>query len=117
MTREIESQLKQMFTDLDEAFPTADFTARVMSRLLRARRRQRILGSSAVLAVLAFVGFSFPYLEGALGSVAAFPQALFDAVSEPATSLMNLPLVYVYGTALSGYLLFRLMQRLQVRIF
>jgi hypothetical protein len=116
MTRELESRLKQMFADLDEDLPAAGFTSRVMSELHRPRRRERVLWSSAILAVLAFLWFSLPHVEAGLRSVAGFPRALFSVVSESLAAFSQSPLVYVYGTALGGYALLWLIRRLRIRL-
>lgn len=113
MTREVENQLKRMFARLDEDLPVADFTSEVMSGLRRPRRRERLLWSSAILAALAFLWFSFPVLEAGLRIVAGFPHTLFAAGSEWLWVLSQSPLVYVYGTALGGYLLLWMVRRLR----
>jgi hypothetical protein len=116
MTREIEGQLKQMFAQLDEGLPAADFTSQVMSRLHKVRRTERLLLASAVLAVLAFLGFSFFYLESVVGSVAGLSEAVLDGATDSSATLIHSPLVYVYGMAMGGYLLLRLTQRLTIRL-
>jgi hypothetical protein len=115
MTRELENRLKQMFAELDEGLPAADFTAEVMSGVLRPRRRERLLWSSALLAALAFVWFSFPVLEAGFRTVAGFPRTLFAVGSESLAALSQSPLIYVYGVALGGYVLLWLVRRFQVR--
>jgi len=116
MTRELENQLKQMFAELDEDLPVADFTSEVMSGLLRPRRRERLLYSSAILAALAFLWFSFPHLEAGLRIVVGFSRALFSVATESLADLSQSPLVYIYGTALGGYVLLWLVRRLQIRV-
>lgn len=113
MTRELENQLKRMFAELDEDLPVAGFTSEVMSGLLRPRRRERLLWSSAILAALAFLWFSFPVVEAGLRIVDGFPRTLFTVGSEWWGALSQSPLVYVYGTALGGYLLLWLVRRLR----
>ncbi len=107
MTREIESQLKQMFADLDEHLPAADFTSRVTSEVLELRWRARLLWASALLAAVAFLWFAFPHLEAGIRIVVA---------GESLAALAKSPLVYVYGTALGGYGLLWLLRRFQIRL-
>lgn len=116
MTRELDNPLQQMFAELDEDLPAADFTSEVMSGLLRPRRRERLLWSSAILSVFAFLWFSFPHLEVGVRIVAGFPHALLAVASEWLAALSQSPLVYVYGTALGGYALLWLVRRLQIRM-
>jgi hypothetical protein len=116
MTRELEKQLRQRFADLEEDLPVADFTSEVMSGVLRPRRRERLLWSSVILAALAFLWFSFPVLEAGLRIVAGFPGTLFAVASESLAALAQSPLVYIYGTALGGYVLLWLVRRLQIRL-
>ena len=116
MTRELENQLKQMFADdRHEDLPGTQFTSQVMSEVLKPRRRERVLGSSAILAALAFLWFAFPYLEPRLRIVAGLPSTLFDAASESWAASSQSPLVYIYGTALGGYALLWLVRRLNIR--
>jgi hypothetical protein len=116
MTRELENRLKQMFAQLDEELPVPDFTSGVMSGLLRPRRRERLLWSSAILAALAFLWLSFPVLEAGVRTVAGFPRTLFGVASESLATLSQSPLVYVYGMTLGGYVLLRVVRRLQIRM-
>jgi hypothetical protein len=116
MTRELESELKQLFADLDEDLPAADFTSQVMSELRKPRRRERLLWCSAILAALAFLWFSFPHLEAGLRIVAGLRRTLFDVASESLAALSQSPLVYIYGTALGGHVLLWLMRRLRIRL-
>jgi hypothetical protein len=116
MTRELENQLKQMFAELDENLPVADFTSEVMSGLLRPRRRERLLWSPAILAALAFLWFSFPVLEAGFRIVAGFPRTLFAVGSDSLAALSQSPLVYVYGMALGGYVFLWMVRRLQIRL-
>lgn len=113
MTREIDGRLKQMFSDLDEELPAADFTSEVVSALRKPGRRERWLWASAILAALVFLWVAFPVLVAGLNRVAGFPQALFDFAVESFAALS--PLVFVYGTALGGYVLLWLVRRLQIR--
>jgi hypothetical protein len=115
MTRELENRLKQMFAELDEDLPDADFTAEVMSGLLRPRRSERLLWFSALPAALAFLWLSFPVLEAGFEVVAGFPRTLFAVGSESLAALSQSPLVYVYGVALGGYVLLWLVRRFQIR--
>ena len=116
MARELENQLKQMFAELDEDLPAADFTSRVMSELLKPRRRERLLWSSAILAALALLWLSFPDIEAGLRIVAGFPRVLFDAAEKTSAVLAQSPLVYIYGTALGGYVLLWLTRSLKIRL-
>lgn len=116
MTPEHENRLKQMFADLEEDLPVADFSSRVMSEVRKPRRRARLLWSSAILAALAFLGFSFRDLEAGLRIVAGFPRAFLAVASEPLAALSQSPLIYVYGMALGGYVVLWLVRRLQIRV-
>jgi hypothetical protein len=116
MTQEFENQLKQKFAELDEELPSSGFTPRVMSELLKPRRREHLLRSSAILAALAFLWFSFPNLKAVLRIAAASTHDLLYATSESLTALSHTPVVYIYGTALGGYLLLRLVRKLQIRL-
>jgi hypothetical protein len=115
MARELENELKQMFADLDEDLPVAEFTSRVMCELHEPRRRERLLWSSTVLAALAFLWVSIPVIEAGLRRVAGLPRALADVAGESWAALSQSPLIYVYGTALGGYFLVWLMRRVQIR--
>jgi hypothetical protein len=116
MTRDLEPQLNQMFADLDEDLPSADFTSQVMSELLKPRRRERRLWSTAILAALACLLFVFPELAPDLRIVAGFPIILLSLADDSVAALLQTPLVYIYGTAFGGYVLLRLLRRLQVRL-
>lgn len=116
MTREHEDPLKRMFAELEEDLPVAGFTSQVMSRVLRTRRRERLLWSSAIVAALAFVWFSFPVVLAGFRIVAGLPRTVFDVASESLPALSQSPLVYVYGTAAAGYVLLWLIRRLQIRL-
>jgi hypothetical protein len=105
MTQDFENDLKREFAALDEDLPAPQFTARLMSELHKPRRRERLLAASAVLAALVFLGFSFPYLRTGVGMFA-----------ESLSGVSPSPLLYVYGTALGGYLLAWLMRRFPVRL-
>ncbi len=116
MTPELESRLKQMFAELDEDLPSTDFTSKVTSELLKPRRRERLLRSSAILAALPLLWLSFSELEAGLRIVAGLPQVLFDIARGPLSALSQSPLLYIYGTALGGYLLLRLARLLELRL-
>jgi hypothetical protein len=116
MTQQFENQLKRMFAELDEDLPAAQFAPRVMSELHRPHRRERLLWSAAILAVLAFLWVAFADLEAQLRTVAEFPRILFAATSELGAALSRSPLAYIYGTALAGYGLLWLMRRLGIRV-
>lgn len=116
MTPELENPLRQMFAGLDEELPATDFTSKVMSELLRPRRRERLLWSAAVLAALAFVWFAFPDLETGVTVVAGFFRNAFDVAGDSLAALSRSPLVYIYGTALGGYALLWLTRRLRIRL-
>jgi hypothetical protein len=103
MAPEFENDLKRMFARADEELPAAQFTNRLMSELLKPRRRERWLGAAALLAAVAFLWFSFPYLEA--GLKVAVESALAQS-----------PLLYIYGTALGGYALLWLVRRFQIRL-
>lgn len=105
MTEDFENDLKRKFAALDADLSAAQFTSRLMSELHGQRRHERLLGSTAILAALVFLAFSFPYLRAGLGMFAA-------SLAGNSSS----PLLYVYGTALGGYLLLWLTQRLQNRL-
>jgi hypothetical protein len=110
-----DDELKQRFAELDEELPAGAFTSRVMDGLMKPRRRERWLWSCATLSTFAFLWFAFPYLQAGLGIVAEIPRTLSGVAREAFPALSQSPLVYVYGTALGGYALLRLMRRLQVR--
>jgi hypothetical protein len=116
MTRELDTQLKQMFAELDEDLPVSDFTTEVMSGVLGPRRRERVLWSSAIVAVLAFLWFSFPYLGAATEIVAGFPRLLVALARESLAASSQSPLVYIYGAAFGGYALLWLVRRLRIRL-
>jgi hypothetical protein len=116
MTREFENQLQRMFADAELELPAADFTARIVSDLQRPRRRERLIWCTSVLAALAFLWFSLPALEPALGVVAASAGVFPNAAIEAMVTLSRSPLVYVYGTALGAYLLVRLLNRFPLRL-
>jgi hypothetical protein len=116
MTQEFEGQLKRMFAELDEDLPVAEFAPRVMSELLRPRRRERLRWSVTTLAALAFLWFAYADLEAGLQMVAGFPRLLFAVASESVAALSRSPLVYIYGAALAGYGFLWLMRRLGIRV-
>ena len=115
MTRELENQLKRMYADLDEDLPAAQFTSRVMLELHEPRRRERMLWSLAILAAVAFLGFTFSTFEPVVKAVAVFPRTLLDAVRESWVALWQSPLVYIYGSALGGYALLAVVRRFRIR--
>jgi hypothetical protein len=116
MTRALENRLEQLFAEADTDLPAEVFTAKVMSELRKQRRRQLLLWSSSVLAGLVFLWFSFSSFEPALRTVAEYPSIALDLVAESLVALSQSPLVYVYGTALGGYLLLGLMRRFHIRL-
>jgi hypothetical protein len=116
MTQEFENQLKQMFAGLDEDLPAGQFAPRVMSELLRPRRREGLLWSGLILATLAFLGFSFAKLGPELRILAGVPHTLIDAANESGAALSQSPLVHIYGMALGACLLLCLMRRLGIRV-
>ncbi|HTC52615.1 MAG TPA: hypothetical protein VK700_11830 [Steroidobacteraceae bacterium] len=116
MTQDFENDLKRRFAALDEALPSAQFTSQVMSELHKPRRRERLLGFTAILAAVAFLLFSFPYLKAAAAMAAGSARTVLAATDVSLADLSHSPLLYIYGTALGGYLLLWLMRRLQIRL-
>lgn len=116
MTRELESQLKQLFAAADVDLPAEDFTAGIMAELQRSYRRERLIRLSALVAPLLFLWLSWPSLGPMLRIAAEYASLLTEVAAESAVALSQSPLVYVYGTALGGYLLLRLVHRFQIRL-
>jgi hypothetical protein len=115
MTQEPQDRLKQLFAATDTELPGEHFTAEVMSELVKPRRRARLIWLSSVVGMATFLVFLLWNLEPLLGSLAVEPRVLLDVATRSWAVVSQSPLVYVYGTALAGHVLLKLVQRLELR--
>ncbi|MEJ0005923.1 MAG: hypothetical protein WDM77_05915 [Steroidobacteraceae bacterium] len=116
MTQKLEEQLRQAFARSDESFPVSDVTPKVMSEVHKLRRRERLLWSSALVAAFAFLWFVFPDLQVGFRTVAGAADDIYEGMRESVVSWSRSPLAYIYGIALGGYVILRLMHRLRIRM-